>query len=110
MSYVVTIRRPDHAAPLSAGDVERLLRKDSTLNRAEADVLVWRQSETSPPLYINVEADHLWTDGVTGDATDACLSKLRDIARVLEAELPELEARLEAAGAPWTPGRKLPVP
>ncbi len=32
------------------------------------------------------------------------------LARVIERELPELEARLEAAGAPWTPGRELLPP
>ena len=28
--------------------------------------------------------------------------------RVLTTDLPALEAELEAAGAPWTPGRRLP--
>ena len=31
-------------------------------------------------------------------------------AALLETELPRFEADLEAAGAPWTPGRKLPPP
>ena len=31
-----------------------------------------------------------------------------DLAAVLETTLPQLEAALEAAGAPWTPGRRLP--
>ncbi len=31
-----------------------------------------------------------------------------ELKKVLETELPGLEAELEAAGAPWTPGRKLP--
>ncbi len=33
-----------------------------------------------------------------------------ELARILETELPALEAELEAAGAPWTPGRALPWP
>ena len=33
---------------------------------------------------------------------------LGDLKRALEVRLPELEAALEAAGAPWTPGRALP--
>ncbi len=33
-----------------------------------------------------------------------------DLARTLGTDLPDLEAELEAAGAPWTPGRKLPQP
>ncbi|MCZ6726997.1 MAG: hypothetical protein O7A98_06525 [Acidobacteria bacterium] len=31
-----------------------------------------------------------------------------DIKTLLETDLPDFEAELEAAGAPWTPGRKLP--
>jgi hypothetical protein len=31
-----------------------------------------------------------------------------ELKKVLETDLPGLEAELEAAGAPWTPGRKLP--
>ena len=31
-----------------------------------------------------------------------------ELTRLLETEIPALEAQLEAAGAPWTPGRKLP--
>jgi hypothetical protein len=34
---------------------------------------------------------------------------IAELAAVLETELPALEAELEAAGAPWTPGRKLPI-
>ncbi len=32
----------------------------------------------------------------------------RDLSAVLETTLPQLEVALEAAGAPWTPGRRLP--
>ena len=32
----------------------------------------------------------------------------RDLSAVLDTTLPQLEADLEAAGAPWTPGRRLP--
>jgi hypothetical protein len=32
----------------------------------------------------------------------------RELATLLETQIPGLEAQLEAAGAPWTPGRKLP--
>ncbi len=31
-----------------------------------------------------------------------------DLRQLIETDLPALEARLEAAGAPWTPGRALP--
>ena len=31
-----------------------------------------------------------------------------ELSALLETELPGLEAELEAAGAPWTPGRRLP--
>jgi hypothetical protein len=34
---------------------------------------------------------------------------IAELAAVLETELPAFEAELEAAGAPWTPGRKLPI-
>ena len=33
-----------------------------------------------------------------------------ELATLLETEVPRLEAELEAAGAPWTPGRRLPPP
>jgi len=33
---------------------------------------------------------------------------ISELAALLETELPAFEAELEAAGAPWTPGRKLP--
>jgi photosystem II stability/assembly factor-like uncharacterized protein len=33
-----------------------------------------------------------------------------ELVQVLETDLPAFEAELEAAGAPWTPGRKLAVP
>lgn len=33
-----------------------------------------------------------------------------ELSTLLQTELPGLEVELEAAGAPWTPGRKLPVP
>ena len=32
----------------------------------------------------------------------------QDLTRVIEGDLVQLEADLEAAGAPWTPGRRLP--
>ena len=31
-----------------------------------------------------------------------------DLTAIIETDLPQLEADLEAAGAPWTPGRRLP--
>ena len=31
-----------------------------------------------------------------------------ELKTILETDIPQLEAELEAAGAPWTPGRKLP--
>jgi len=38
-------------------------------------------------------------------AGDAFAQVLAELRAILEAELPAVEARLEAAGAPWTPGR-----
>ena len=32
-----------------------------------------------------------------------------ELAALLHTELPAFEAELEAAGAPWTPGRQLPI-
>jgi hypothetical protein len=32
----------------------------------------------------------------------------RELNRLVRAELPDLKDRLEAAGAPWTPGRPVP--
>ena len=33
-----------------------------------------------------------------------------ELTELLEVDLPAFEAELEDAGAPWTPGRKLPPP
>ena len=43
---------------------------------------------------------------VASEAYEALAPRLR---RLLEEELPEVERRLEAAGAPWRPGRR-PLP
>jgi hypothetical protein len=32
----------------------------------------------------------------------------RDLSALIDAEIPALEEALEAAGAPWTPGRRIP--
>ena len=41
-------------------------------------------------------------------AADTFAVLSREMASFLEEDLPALEAALEAAGAPWTPGRRLP--
>jgi hypothetical protein len=41
-------------------------------------------------------------------ATDAFGPWLADLRRLVDDEIPRVEAQLEAAGAPWTPGRRLP--
>ena len=40
-------------------------------------------------------------------ATDFAVLR-RDLTAILETDLPALESALEAAGAPWTPGRRIP--
>lgn len=87
MSYVITVQRPEGKPSLSASDVERLLEKDTSLSRLEDGALVWTCPEGRHRLHINVEADHLWSDGVRGQAADAFLAKLREIAGNLEARL-----------------------
>ena len=42
---------------------------------------------------------------IAADGFEALLPKLRQL---IEVDLPKLEEEMEAAGAPWTPGRLLP--
>ena len=43
-------------------------------------------------------------------ASAAFATAARAVAQLIEGELAKIEADLEAAGAPWTPGRRIPVP
>ena len=44
------------------------------------------------------------------EIAEAEFGELRqELAAVIENELPQLESDLESAGAPWTPGRRLPA-
>jgi hypothetical protein len=43
-------------------------------------------------------------------ATAALASFARDLGTLIDRDVARLEADLEAAGAPWTPGRRLPAP
>jgi hypothetical protein len=42
---------------------------------------------------------------IAADGFEALLPRLRQL---IEVDLPKLEKEMEAAGAPWTPGRTLP--
>jgi hypothetical protein len=42
---------------------------------------------------------------IAADGFEVLLPKLRQL---IEVDLPKLEEKMEAAGAPWTPGRRLP--
>jgi hypothetical protein len=49
------------------------------------------------------------TQQVSLDVAETELAEVStELSRLLEVDLPRFEAELEAAGAPWTPGRKIP--
>jgi hypothetical protein len=76
-----------------------------------------RLSEPAPPSILNRLDAQLGSTGPVTEthrrgyeiAAEAFETWLPDLRRTLEVELRGLEEALEAAGAPWTPGRPLPV-
>ncbi|MHB8054025.1 MAG: WD40/YVTN/BNR-like repeat-containing protein [Candidatus Aminicenantales bacterium] len=63
---------------------------------------VYTQSETTGPVTATAKRDY----EIAADGFGAVLEKLRGL---IDADLRELGKAMEAAGAPWTPGRALPV-
>jgi hypothetical protein len=61
------------------------------------DVVSGHWTSTSAPTETHREAYR-----IAGDQLEPVLQDLR---RLLAEDLPALEAKLDAAGAPWTPGR-----
>jgi hypothetical protein len=100
------------------GDGVRALEKKmrATLTTLTGDRVVQRRSEsTLPSLMDRVSAQLGSTSPITAtvrrdyDIAAAGFEKLVEEMRVLvEVDLPKLGAALEAAGAPWTPGRGVP--
>jgi len=86
MSYVITIRRPDGRPALSAQDFECLLAADHSLARKDSGI-IWTQG--SKEFWLNIEADHLWTDALSKRTKEAEgeLEKLRSIATYLNASV-----------------------
>ncbi len=91
--------------------IRTLLNGDRTLSQ--------RQEPTSPGLSsrINNVASNQWTTTNPPTATERQAYRLvsagleallTDLRPLVEVEIPRLEAVLEAAGAPYTPGRRLP--
>ncbi len=80
------------------------------------DRTLGRRSEPQPPSLVQrVEAQLGSTSSITGSnrrnyelAASAFASLLEKMRQVIDVDLRGLEAQLEAAGVPWTPGREVP--
>ena len=87
MSYVIEIKRAADKPLLTGDDIERLLGADRSLVKVDEKTIEWSQSHRVTPLHIYVEADRLWTDSIRDAMQDEFLTKLREIARYLDARL-----------------------
>ncbi|MDX1527924.1 MAG: hypothetical protein R3337_04805 [Gammaproteobacteria bacterium] len=87
MSYVVEIKRVAEKPSLAMKDIERLLGADRSLVKADETVIEWSQPHRITPLHIYVEHDRLWTDSIREEIQDVFLTKLREIARYLDARV-----------------------
>jgi hypothetical protein len=86
MNYAIAIKRPDGRPPLSAQNFDGLLAADPSLTRKDSGI-VWTQE--SRELFLNVEADHFWTDVLSKRIKKdiSGLEKLRSIATHLDDSL-----------------------
>ena len=87
MSYVVEIKRAADEPSLTGDDIERLLGADRSLVKVDEKLIEWSLLQRVTPLHINVEADRLWTDGTREEIQSVFLTKLREIARYLDARV-----------------------
>ncbi len=87
MSYVITIRRPPGAPPLTRRDFQQVVDSDESLSNMDGGGLVWTSPDSRREFYITQESDHLWTDGVRGEEADNFLYKLSEIAGRLDARV-----------------------
>lgn len=87
MSYVIEIKRADEKPSLTVEDIERLLGADRSLIKVDEKLIEWSQPQRVTPLHINVEADRLWTDSIREEFQEIFLTKLREIARCLDARV-----------------------
>jgi hypothetical protein len=106
------------AADLTWGAEAREMEKQLQQFKTE---LVWdqtlgkRSEPQSPPLLQRVEAQLRSTAAITGTrrhnydlAAAAFATLLEKMRQVIDVDLRKLEAKMEAAGLPWTPGREVP--
>lgn len=87
MSYVIEIKRAADKPSLTGDDIERLLGADRSLVKVDERLIEWSQPQRVTPLHINVETDRLWTDSIREEIQDVFLTKLREIARYLDARV-----------------------
>ena len=105
-------------APKQLGDEARTLEKQIKVIQVElrGDPIIRQRYEPhSPSLMSRVSTQVSTTTAITttnkrnyeiaADAFEKLLEKLRQL---IEVDLKKLEEKMEAAGAPWTPGRGLP--
>ncbi len=98
-----------------AREIERRLQEFQT--ELYGDRTVGRRSEpTSPSIMRRVSAQLLATSPITETnkrnyeiAADDFEKLLEEMRQVIEVDLKKLKDSVEAAGAPWTPGRSLPT-
>ncbi len=87
MSYVIEIKRVAEKPSLTMKDIERLLGADRSLVKVDEKLIEWSQPQQVTPLHINVEADRLWTDNIRQEYQEIFFTKLREIARYLDARV-----------------------
>ncbi len=94
--------------------IEKRLRK--ILFKLVGDMTMWRRGEpTSPSIGMRVSRQLAATSAITGTvkrdyeiAADEFGGLLEELRKLIEVDLKKLEEKMEAAGAPWTPGRGVP--
>jgi photosystem II stability/assembly factor-like uncharacterized protein len=118
MQFIKKAIQDAPAADLAWGDEAREMEKQ--LQRFKTE-LVWdrtlgkRSEPQLPPLLQRVDAQLGSTAAITCTrkhnyelAASAFAKLLEKIRQVIDVELLKLEEKMEAAGLPWTPGRKVP--
>jgi photosystem II stability/assembly factor-like uncharacterized protein len=114
-----TLRDTPNAVPQMTAQLDSIERKLDEINvRLSGDHVIAEHSESAPPSVIDrMQRSVSWgvSEGQTKtqeqsyrDAAEEFAPLLNQLRQVVEGDLHTLETQMEAAGAPWTPGR-IPV-
>ena len=87
MSYVITIQRSLKETPLTRSDINAVLDSDVTIQRKDAGTAEWTRSDSAECIHFNIEDSSLWTDSYHHSEVDTLLTKLHDLALILNAEV-----------------------